>query len=328
MAAAVAAAWLSAAAPATARVLMVGAGQPYATPGAAARAAAAGDEVRILPGTYYDCAVWDADRLVIAGAGPDQTVLTDTACQGKASFVIGGRGVTVRDLTLARIRVPDGNGAGIRAEGADLTVERVRFENDQQGLLALPQPGGTLRVIDCSFIDDGVTETDRAAAALQVGGMARLVVRNTEFAHEKAGIAIASAAAMTEISGSRIAAAARPLGATVQVSGGLTLDGTTLQAGPVRGDRRAAVLALPAADGDAPLALRHDTLAGGGILLLNWSGRSAVLEANDPGPHGVVESTGGAWTYRLRHAAREGYDALKQTARHLARRALDLLRNR
>ena len=310
-----------------ARVLMVGPGQPYAAPSAAARDAAAGDEIHIAAGIYYDCAIWSADRLTIAGAGADRTVLTDTACEGKASFVIRGNGVTVRDLTLARIRVADGNGAGIRAEGSDLTVERVRFENDQQGLLAGVRPGGSVRVLDCTFADGGTPEQGRVAAALAVGPVARLVVRGSSFAGNRTGIAITSQAAVTEIADSRIAAARQPPGATVQVAGGLVLDGATLQAGPVHWGGRAAVLALPGPDDAAPLTLRHATLDGPGALLLNWSGRPATLKANNA-PQGIVATTAGAWLYRLRSTARSSSETLYHAARHVARLTLDLVRDR
>ena len=89
----------------------------------------------IEAGEYYDCAIWTASDLTIIGADPNVTI-TDTTCQGKALFVVRGDRSTVRNLTLARARVPDGNGAGIRLEGQGLTLERVRFVNNQVGLLA------------------------------------------------------------------------------------------------------------------------------------------------------------------------------------------------
>ena len=54
-------------------------------------------------------------------------MLTDKTCQGKALLVIDGNNDAVRNLTLERARVPDGNGAGIRAEGGNLTVSGVAF---------------------------------------------------------------------------------------------------------------------------------------------------------------------------------------------------------
>ncbi len=306
---------------ARARDIAVGPGEEFTAPSQAARAAAAGDHVRIAPGTYYDCAVWSADRLVIEGAGLG-TVLTDTACQGKASFVIDGRGTTVRDLTFARIRVPDENGAGIRAEAPDLLVERVRFEDDQDGILAAAQPGGTLQVIGCTFTGIGAPGSAHRSAALVVGTMDGLMVRNTVFEAGRAGSAIVSDARLTTVAGSQVSTAQGP---AVQASGGLVVEDSTLQSGLIQG-RRAAVLALPGADPGAPLALRRNTLSGGGALLLNWSGRAAALAANALGPDGAGESSAGSWSYQARRSAHAAYDGLRGEAHSLARRALDLAR--
>src|SRR5258708_26983509 len=59
-------------------------------------------------------------------------VITDKACQGKALFVITGDDVSVRNLTFTRARVPDGNGAGIRAEGVNLRVEHRSEEHTSE----------------------------------------------------------------------------------------------------------------------------------------------------------------------------------------------------
>ena len=101
-----------------AKVLEVGPGKAYGKPSAAAAAAVAGDTVHIAKGEYYDCMTLRTAGVTVEGSGPD-TVLTDTVCGGKALIVAAADNITVRNLTLARARVPDGNGAGIRAEAAN-----------------------------------------------------------------------------------------------------------------------------------------------------------------------------------------------------------------
>jgi hypothetical protein len=54
---------------------------------------------------------------------------------GKDLFVTDGNDITIRVLTLTRARVPDGNGAGIRAEGGDLTVQNVHSPTTQDACL-------------------------------------------------------------------------------------------------------------------------------------------------------------------------------------------------
>ncbi|HEY0421247.1 MAG TPA: right-handed parallel beta-helix repeat-containing protein, partial [Acetobacteraceae bacterium] len=101
---------LTLSAPASARTLQVGPDAELRTLADAARAAHDGDTVFIAPGEYFSCATWNANALVIEGAGPG-VVLSDSACEGKASFVVNGHDVVVRNLTFTRVRVPDGNGA-------------------------------------------------------------------------------------------------------------------------------------------------------------------------------------------------------------------------
>ncbi len=324
---------LALAPPACARTLVVGPalgqqGAAFTRPSEAAAAARAGDRIRILAGTYYDCAVWSADFLVIEGTGPD-TRLTDTTCQGKAIMVIDGRGVAVRDLTLARARVPDGNGAGIRAEGPDLVIQRVRFENNQDGLLAADQPDGVLRIEDSVFSGNGAAAGPHPTAALVVGSWARLIVHGTTFEGGTGQAAILSNAALTRIEASRIAAVSPGEGATVQAGGGLEIEDTLLGASAGPRGRHAAVLATPAASpgraAATPLLLRRDTLQGAGTLLLNWSGRPAQLNSNTVGPGGVEASTAGAWSYRLRRELHRAYDAAHAAAGALHRRAMQWL---
>ena len=102
--------------PSHAATLEVGPDKSYTAPSAAAAKAKDGDHIEIAPGSYFDCAVWRANDLVIEGTGPG-VAITDKTCMGKALFVIVGNDITVRNLTLTRARVPDMNGAGIRQEG-------------------------------------------------------------------------------------------------------------------------------------------------------------------------------------------------------------------
>jgi hypothetical protein len=138
-----------------AAILEVGPGRAYAAPSAAIAAAADGDTVAIDPGTYFDCAVVNRNRLAIVATGPD-AVITDKACGGKALFVVAGRATVIRGLTFARARVPEGNGAGIRGEADDLTLEDCAFVNNQMGVMMAGSAGGTLRIVNSRFSDNGV----------------------------------------------------------------------------------------------------------------------------------------------------------------------------
>ncbi len=181
----------------SARVLEVGPDKPFKQPSQAIASAASGDDVRIFPGQYYDCSIIKQDNLTIEGVGPN-AVLTDTTCAGKALLVIDGRNVTVRNLTLQRARVPDHNGAGIRAEGGDLTVDNVRFLNNENGILSADNPASSIRISNSSFIGNGGCRGS-CSHGLYIGHARLLHVEHSQFFDTHEGHQIKSRALRTEI---------------------------------------------------------------------------------------------------------------------------------
>ena len=190
---------------AIARTLEVGLNKPYKAPSLAAADAKDGDHILIEPGEYFDCTVWQANNLVIEGGGPDaKAIITDKTCQGKAIFVIAGNDTTVRNLTLTRARVPDMNGAGIRQEGRNLTVEAVKFINNQDGILAANSPGSRVIVRDSQFLQNGVCAPS-CAHGIYVNEVDLLRVERSRFFETRQGHHIKSRALRTEVIGCDIA---------------------------------------------------------------------------------------------------------------------------
>jgi len=190
--------------PAGARTLEVGPGRQYTQPSQAAAAARDGDRIVIDAGQYFDCSVWQQNNLSIEGVSMGDTVLTDKTCQGKAIFVISGSNISVRNLTLTRARVPDGNGAGIRAEGRNLLVDRVRFIDNQNGILTTDQPQGILHVRGSEFLRNGSCEQS-CAHGIYANRLALLRVEGSTFRETREGHHIKSRALRTEVVGCDIA---------------------------------------------------------------------------------------------------------------------------
>ena len=188
---------------ADAATLAVGKDKQYKLPSAAIAAAKEGDHVDIDPGEYFDCAVVEADKLVIEGVGDaDKVLMTDKACKGKALLVTVGDDITVRNMTLTRARVPDGNGAGIRAEGQNLTVDGVHFVNNQDGILTTDGMG-TLTVRNSLFDRNGTCE-QACSHGIYAGHIDKLVVEKSTFIGTKQGHHIKSRALVTEVTGCTI----------------------------------------------------------------------------------------------------------------------------
>ena len=228
---------------ASAAVLSVGPGQRYTKPSQAIAAAQDGDTVAIAPGVYRDCAIVRQNKLTIEGTGPS-VILADTPCAGKALLVIDGDDVTVRRLTLRNAHVPDANGAGIRAEGGSLTVERVRFVGNEEGILTASNSKATIRVLDSTFIRDGSCLAGRCTHGIDAGLVARLDVERSRFFDIRQGNDIQSYAAWTTVKDCTIEDG--PNGTSrhqidLPNGGNLLVERSTLEKGPKSGARGTAI---------------------------------------------------------------------------------------
>jgi hypothetical protein len=140
--------------PVRGRELQVGPSRVLKVPSQAATVAADGDVVRIDPGTYADCATWRPSRLLIEATAPGVRIAGRT-CAGKAIFITQGANITIRGITFADASVVWHNGAGIRVEGPNLTVDHSRFLNNENGILAGGGADSVLRISDSEFIGNG-----------------------------------------------------------------------------------------------------------------------------------------------------------------------------
>ncbi len=285
-------------------------------PSRAIAAAQPGDVVLIEPGTYYDCASWSADAVTVAGRAPG-VVLSDTTCGAKAILVIRGDDAIVRDLTLARARVPDGNGAGIRLEGQSLLLERVRFVNNQVGVLSGIGGPGAIRVLECRFEGGGVAG-DQPSVALSVGEVALLRIERSVFAGVK-GSQVGSAATETELSGNQIATSRLAVSAA---GGSLLLEDNVLELAPDNEARQAAVLA----NGDTRVVMRRNRLLNGtgrpATLLLDWTSGTPVLEGNVVAAADREIASDGVWRHRIGAMVQDIKDGIRGLAGALKRQAL------
>ena len=291
---------------AAAAILSVGPGQHYAAPNQAVAAAHDGDTVAIAPGTYRDCAIVRQNDLTIEGAGPG-VVLADTPCAGKALLVIDGANVTVKNLTLRHARVPDGNGAGIRAEGGNLTVTGVRFIDDEDGILTAPNPKATVRVLDSSFTGDGSCRATKCTHGIDASQLAKLEVERSRFFDIKGGHAIRSRAALTVVKDCTIEDGANGT-SSYQIDlpngGNLLVEGSTLEKGPKSSQRGTAItigddgVSLPT----RRIVVRNNTLinhtGGSTVFVRDISATPAILLGNKFEGDSVTPTAGG-WASAL-----------------------------
>lgn len=282
--------------PAAARNFLVGDGRDYKIPSEALAAAHDGDTIFIGPGEYFDCLIVSANSIIIQGEDEGQgAVMTDKVCEEKAIIVLRGNDITIRNLTLQRARVPDGNGAGIRLENHNLTVDRVKFKNDQVGILS-GMTAGTVTVTDSLFTGGGTP----SMYALMIGRSARLRVQDSTFSGVKGG-QISTAADDTAIVESRINIGGDVTSnyAVLATSGTLLMERNIITVGPLVPGPGAAIGVW-----DDGIATMHDNSlinqTGHSIALLkDWSWNDPILQNNLINAGDQLTSSSGVWRHRM-----------------------------
>jgi hypothetical protein len=143
-----------------ARTLRVGPGRRFAAPCQALAAARAGDTILIdARGNHSyrgDVCAWSTNRLTIVGVhGRAHIDAAGASSEGKAIWVIAGDDTTIENVELSGARVSDDNGAGIRQEGAGLTLRHCLFDHNQEGILAADNPESDIVIESSVFTDNG-----------------------------------------------------------------------------------------------------------------------------------------------------------------------------
>lgn len=137
-----------------ASVIQVGPQRRLRRPSEAAATAGDGAVVEIDAAVYAgDVAVWRQNGLTLRGVGGyAQLNAAGRYAEGKAIWVIKGRNVRVEHVEFSGAKVPDGNGAGIRHEGEDLTICDGYFHHNQNGILG---GGGEVLIEHSEFAYNG-----------------------------------------------------------------------------------------------------------------------------------------------------------------------------
>ena len=221
--------------PASADILAVGTGQTYKTIQAAVNAAHSGDMINVHAGTY-GCASISKSGLTIQGVGSGQVTISGAVCQSKGLLVISGSDTTINNIVFTNAKDSEGNGAGIRMQGTNLTILNSKFFNNQDGLLSDYNVHSTITVKDSTFGKNGTcVGSGGCAHAIYAGHVGTLDVENSTFNNTQAGHDIKSRANNTIIIGNKITDG--PTGTSsylidVPNGGAVTITGNYLEKGP------------------------------------------------------------------------------------------------
>ncbi|HEX8241241.1 MAG TPA: right-handed parallel beta-helix repeat-containing protein [Allosphingosinicella sp.] len=172
-------------------------GQSFATLQSAVNAVGRGSgTILIAPGVYGECAVQEAGRIAYVAEKRGQSIFDGGACEGKATLVLRGKAARVEGLVFTRVRVPDGNGAGIRLQDGDLDVSYTLFSDGQCGILSHDGPPGTISVDHSTF--SGLGEGD-GVHSIYIGHYGSLRVANSRFERGRGGHYVKSRAPRIEV---------------------------------------------------------------------------------------------------------------------------------
>lgn len=186
-----------------ANVLQVGWGKKYLMPSIAAKFARDGDIVEIDAGTYEkDAAIWRQNNLTIRAVNGRAHLKSDGVnAGGKGIWVIKGNNVTVENMEFSGARVSHGNGAGIRIEGAGLTLRNCYFHDNQNGILG-GHKDGEIIIERSEFARNG--KGDGQTHNIYIGKGKRFVLKHSYSHHARIGHNVKSRAQQNVILYNRI----------------------------------------------------------------------------------------------------------------------------
>jgi hypothetical protein len=156
--------------------------------------------ILIAPGTYADCAIQTAGQVAFVARKAGTVTFDGGVCEGKATLVLRGRGAHVQGIRFTHQVVPDGNGAGIRLEQANLTVVGATFIDAQCGILSGDEASTNTVTVDRStFAGLGKDPRGHGAHAMYIGRVRSLKVTNSRFERGAGGHYIKSRAPNIEV---------------------------------------------------------------------------------------------------------------------------------
>lgn len=138
--------------------------------------------ILIAPGVYHECAVQSGGSITFRARQPGTAVFEGTTCEGKAVLVLRGDRSAVDGLVFRKLRVPDGNGAGIRTEIGDLTVTNSMFLDSQEGILGGHPSAQRITIDHSTFAGLGqCDESPSCAHSIYLANQGQVTVTNSRF---------------------------------------------------------------------------------------------------------------------------------------------------
>lgn len=215
--------------------------KPFTSLDKALKSLSTGDTLEIAEGVYSNGFEIHQNKITIIGRG--HVVFEKSAIRGKGYIVNYANDVTIKNIECRHISVGDKNGACIRQEGANLTLEHVYFHSSENGVLEATDKPSKILIFDSRFEQLG--RVGRAHGIYT--NTAELYIYDSLFIASKSeGHEIKSRGAVTEIHGSVIASLSNKDSRLLDISNGgkLVVTKSILQQGAMSSNGQAVGYAL------------------------------------------------------------------------------------
>lgn len=183
-----------------AATLTVGPGQAFTTVSSAVAAASPNDVVNVQSGVYINDFPVINVPLTINGVGGIAILQATENIPNQKGILLVNATATVTNLQFQGAVVTDsdgGNGAGIRYQGGNLTIDGCAFINNQDGILANPVDGAVILIDHSTFTGNG--SGTGSTHAIYINSVASFTVQNSTFNGTKVGHDVKSRAVVTAV---------------------------------------------------------------------------------------------------------------------------------
>lgn len=255
-----------------------------------------GGTIRIAPGTHRDCAVQTMGRIAFVAAEPGRAIFDGVTCEGKAALVLRGAGARVDGLVFQNLRVPDGNGAGIRLEKSDLDIVNSLFRNSEEGILTGDDAAATLTIDRSTFSRLGRCDRGLSCAhSVYTGVYGRVVVTRTRFEKGSGGHYLKARAKRVDVADNSFDDSQGtttnymidlPLGAVGRIANNLFVQGRDkenysafITVAPEGRDNVSRGLSIVGNRASVPQGIGRQS-----VFVADWSGEALAIGTNELGP--------------------------------------------
>ena len=247
--------------------------------------AKSGDRILIDPGMYLDDNATINVPLTIEGLAGGVILRVTKPLANHKGILIVNAALTVRNITFDGARVTDAdgkNGAGIRHQSGNLTVESCIFSNNQDGMLINPGASILVTIRRSTFSGNGAG--DGYSHGIYANAIGQLTVTDSIFTGTRVGHDIKSRALKTTVMNSMLddGVTGTPSYAIDLPNGGeVLLQGLTITQGPkTTNGTMIAYGAEGSLHPNSALTVRDSTLvnsAANGIGINNFTAINAIL---------------------------------------------------